>query len=271
MKSTQSTQGLVSRFSPCFVVLATLLPAFAHAADELEMLSGARLQGKVVEESRDAITFESNGAELKLDTGFIQAISINGVRRELQASKARDAKPGAAQDDATTIGLAPEARSFLELTPELRKKLVALLDDAKREAREKIRVGLEQALAKRPKMAPEMAALMRSSSTQETWLKTIVDGAFTLGKRVPDLRTNVKAPPQIFEMKWAFACDSVRRMHDTEFGMEGAAFIDDYVSKALDTSVNVLPPEPAPGAKPPRKHLVHSITDASGIDQLGGN
>ena len=230
--------------------------ANAHAADELEMLNGSKMNGKVVAETPDAITFNSGGAELKLDTALIRAVTVDGTRRELAKSEIKPAVNAAPKPE---IGDRP--KTLLECSPEVRRKLLTMLDDAKRDAREKIRVGTEQALVKYPKMSPEMAALMRSGPTQATWLKTIVDAAMD----------NAIKHTHCIEDAYFTACGDIRRMCETYTGLEGAAFIEDYISKSIDTSVGVLPPDkPADGKAPPR-HLVHRIQDNSGINQLGGN
>ncbi len=237
----------------------------ARAADELEMLNGSKMNGKLVAETPDAITFNSGGAELKLDVALIRAISVDGVRRELQASagKKTDAKPAvAAAKSAPGEGADPaRPKTLLDATPELRRKLLTDLDDAKREAREKIKAGTEKALEKYPKMSPEMAQLMRSPSTQATWLKVIVDGAF---------KFNQAHTSSVVDL-YASCCESIRHMRDPYSGLEGAAFIDDYVAEAIRTSVGVLPPDKPADGKAPPKHLVHRIQDNSGISQLGGN
>lgn len=248
----------------CGLLLA--MPLSARAADELELLSGAKMSGKVVTETADAITFDSNGAQVKLDAALIKAITVDGVRRELSAgNNAKGKQPVVA----AAVNAGDEMKTFPELPAELRAKLLKMLDEAKKEAAKKISDGLELALAKHPKMAPEMAALMRNSSTQATWLKKVVDGAMTAERR-GDLRTNLKATPRDLEGKWAFACDAISRMREIETGLDGAAFIEDYVSQALASSVGVLPVEPPPGTKPAPKHLVKRIQDNSGIVQPGG-
>ena len=243
------------------VLLCCALCGSARAADELEMLNGSKMSGKVVAETPEAITFNSGGAEVKMDVALIRAVSVDGVRRELQtgADKKADGKSAAAPVVAADPGTLP--KTLLDATPELRRKLLADLDDAKREAREKIKAGTEMALEKYPKMSPEMAQLMRSPSTQATWLKVIVDGAF---------KFNESHTTNVVDL-YASSCKAIRRMREPYTMLEGTAFIEDYISQAINSSVGVLPPDKPADGKAPPKHLVHRIQDNSGITQLGGN
>ncbi len=123
-----------------------------------------------------------------------------------------------------------------DVTPETKKMRDALLNAAKDEARKKIKSGVEKALAKHPKFSPDMQAMMRSSSVQETWLKVIVNGAFL-----------VCAKP-VSDAQFVNACEAIRRMREGGTGLEGDAFIDDYVSKAIEASA-----KPGDAGKPASK------------------
>jgi hypothetical protein len=157
-----------------------------------------------------------------------------------------------------------QPKAFLETDAATRKRLTAMLDEAKKEAREKIRNGVERALAKRPAISPEMAALLRSSSTHETWLKIIVEGAFRKNSFL-DLESMYKS-----------SCMAISRMREKDTagnptGLEGDAFIDDYISKSIEETIAAAKAANPPPKNDGKKHKSHIVTDTNGIIQAGGN
>ena len=267
-------------FAMCVVILA--LPKVARAADELEMRNGSRLQGTLISESPDALTFDAGGAVMKIDPATVQAISANGVRRELSAPVIAANKNAAPATAAVQTSSEKVYRTLAEAPVELRRKLIAMLEEAKKTAREKLKIGLEKALAKHPGMSPEMAALMRSQPTQDSWLKVIVDGALKRNELLLDPKfclalwpDYVKQGKTTIEMQYERSCLAISTMRETDdhgypTGLEGDAFIDDYVSQALANSKGVLPPDKSTADKSGIKHR-RQINDTSGISQIGGN
>ena len=68
------------------VLAAVLLVAgAARCADEIELLTGEKLQGTVVSETADTVVFNSGGAQLKLQLKQIRAITVKGQRRVLDS------------------------------------------------------------------------------------------------------------------------------------------------------------------------------------------
>src|SRR5579862_6161550 len=146
------------------------------------------------------------------------------------------AADAATQDDGTKIVVAtpdkkPETKAdakppktLAEADPETRKRLSAMLEEAKKIAREKMNLGVEKALENHPKISNEMAQLLRSSSTHETWLKLIVDGAFKMNSILP------------LEQQYECSCTAVVRMRDVTTGLEGDAFIEEYITTSIAQS-----------------------------------
>ena len=166
-----------------------------------------------------------------------------------------------AKSNSTAVGAAgttgaAEIASPGDVSPETKKSREAMLNAAKDEARKKIKAGLEKALAKHPQVSPEMKMLMRSSQVQDTWLKIVVDGAFS-----------VCAKP-VSDAQFAGACESIRRMRETGTGIEGDAFIDDYVSKSIEASIPANPAKPGDAGKAPPNKKKEPIVNSNGIDQL---
>jgi hypothetical protein len=152
--------------------------------------------------------------------------------------------------------------TLADVDADTRKKLTAMLDDAKKEAREKIKSGVEKALEKRPKISQEMAALLRSSSTQETWLKLIVDGAFKANSFL------------LIEQQYQSSCEAIRRMHDHYSGLEGDAFIEDYVTKSIEESQPKKADDKTAektNRRPRYKHENDNGMNTNGLIQAGGN
>ena len=63
-----------------------LLLCVSACADQVELFTGVKLDGKVVKEDADGITFLTNGAEIKLPLNKIYAVTVNGMRRVLGSS-----------------------------------------------------------------------------------------------------------------------------------------------------------------------------------------
>ncbi len=70
----------------CLSLAAVLLiAATARCADEIEFLTGEKMQGTVISETVDSIVFNSGGAQLKLALKQIRAITVKGQRRVLDS------------------------------------------------------------------------------------------------------------------------------------------------------------------------------------------
>ena len=126
---------------------------------------------------------------------------------------------------------AKSPQTLAEADPELRKKLSAMLEDAKKEARAKMDSGVEIALAKHPKISNDMAQLLRSSSTHETWLKLVVDGAFKANAFL--IKAGASKDKTGLEQQYVCSCMAISRMRDVRTGLEGDAFIDDYITASI--------------------------------------
>ena len=80
-----------------YILCLTILLAQARLrADEVELLTGEKLQGTVVSETPDALVFSSGGAELKLPIKQVKAVTVKGQRRVLGQAAAAPAPAKAA-------------------------------------------------------------------------------------------------------------------------------------------------------------------------------
>ena len=191
--------------------------------------------------------------------------------------------------DSAVAGVDPKSpKKLADADPELRKKLTAMIEDAKKLAREKMNAGVEEALAKNPKVSPEMAALLRSSSTHETWLKLVVDGALKRNEILlvpkicatlfPDeLLNQHKTPLEIQYWRSSIAISKMREVDEygAPTGREGDTFIEDYITKSINDAIAAAtaknPPATAATDKSGHKKRPQPAPNINGIDQLGGN
>lgn len=207
---------------------------------------------------KSAVAIALAGAFLSGAHGWAaDAANQDGAPKTVAA--APDKKPDAKTD-------AKPPKTLAEADPETRKRLSAMLEEAKKTAREKMNTGVERALANHPKISNEMAQLLRSSSTHETWLKLVVDGALKANSILP------------LEQQYQCSCMAISRMRDVTTGLEGDAFIEEYITTSIAQTQGT---EKSPGDKDAgatdkndkntRKKRSHVVQDTNGMIQAGGN
>ena len=74
---------MLRRASAIGIAILLAFATAARCADEVELITGEKMQGTVVSETPDALVFNSGGAQLKLAIKQIRAITVKGVRRVL--------------------------------------------------------------------------------------------------------------------------------------------------------------------------------------------